>query len=662
MLSGRRPGWLLLLAAACSAGLIAVPSASAQTPPVSPTIRPEAVAPPVARPSVEPSVRLPRGCALLPDLAGRNLDEVLPKLSPDLFRPRVKSEPSSQPRGTILRQPTTQLIEGRLCYLDIAVSDGSLTRAPQRRGETADEAERALARAAAAAARAVAPRPQEPAPVEQTCRPLPDLAGRQVDEALRMLARRSFRPRVSEEPSTEPQGTILRQPTTEPIDGSLCYADIAISDGSLTRVPPLRGATVAEAERAAAEAGLRIAIRESVSNEPAGRVFDQKPSAGEVVRRRSTVAALIALPQLFDVPDVVGLPYREAARRLEPFTVSREVVRSRLPSGQVVDQDPRPPAQRPAGAEIRLVVSDGSLVLVPRVERGTLESARAVLGEVELRVEVDEQEGELAPGIVATQEPAAGAEVPRGSTVRVAVSTGLPVPDVVGRAVGDAATVLDRFEVEQSAVPSREPEGQVIDQSPRPPARAAAGTIVRLSVSDGSRLLVPPVAGVALASAREVLAESGLQAEVEEQDSELEPGLVATQAPDAGTEVLRGSIVRLVVSRGLPPAPVVDRPIEPPADDTELGTRPVKRVDGDGIRWSRWLTYLVALLAASGLFYAVRLRLRPPPAEPRVSARLESDLGSVEITDVGLAGPAIQVSARLDAGHCEVRLEGDRHE
>jgi len=722
MLAGRWPGWLLLLAAACPAGVFAVPPASAQTRPVSPITRPTTVAPSVARPAIEPTVRLARSCTPLPDLAGRNVDDVLPKLSPELFRPRVNPESSSQPRGTILRQPTTQLIEGRLCWLDVAVSDGSLTQVPRLAGATVEEAARSLAAAdlrletrekssdepagrvfaqrpdagdevprqstvvaviatatervrapdraaaaaaatVAAAARDVASRVRPPEPAEETCLPLPDLAGQHVDDVLPTLGRRSFRPRLSREPSSEPRGTILRQPVTVPIDGSLCYVDIAISDGSLTRVPELQGATADEAERALVDADLRSAIHEVPSSEPAGRVFDQKPRAGAEVPRQSTVAAIVAVPELFDVPAVIGLPYREAARQLGRFTVSREIAASRRPSGQVIDQDPRPPAQRPAGAEVRLEVSDGSLVLVPPVERETLESARAALRDVELRAEVEDLEDDLAPGLVATQAPGGGTEVPRGRAVRLAVSTGLPVPDVVGRQMADAANLLGRFEVQQSTATGREPEGEVIDQEPRPPARAAAGSVVRVVLSDGSRVLVPPVEGAALASARDALDEADLQAEVVEQEGELAPGLVATQDPAASTEVARGSTVRIVVSTGLPVPevdnpppvpPVVDAPIEPPGDGG-----PVIRDDGEGPTWPRWAAYIVALLAGSGLFYAVRLRLRPPPPAPHVSGRIESDLGSVEVTDVGLVGPEIHVSARLDAGDCDIRLEGD---
>ena len=824
MLAGRWPVWLLLLSAASSAGVFAVPAASAQTRPVSPTARPTTVAPSVARPAVEPAARMARGCSPLPELAGQEVDRVLPKLSRELFRPRVNPESSSQPRGTILRQPATQLIEGRLCWVDIAVSDGSLTRVPRLKGATADEAARRLAAAdlriatrekssdepagrvfdqkpdagdevprqstvvaviatpserispaaAAAAAAAAAigravrdvpPRPPEPEPAEETCLPLPDLAGQNVEEVLPTLGRRYFRPRLSREPSSEPPGTILRQPTTAPIDGSLCYVDVAISDGSLTRVPELRGATRDEAERMLAAADLRITTREKSSEEPAGRVFDQKPRPGDEVRRQSTVTAIVALPELFDVPPVIGLPYDEAARRLNRFIISRDVGASRLPSGQVIDQDPRPPAQRPAGAAVRLDVSDGSLVLVPPVERRALAAARAELGQADLRPEAREQEGELAPGLITTQEPTAGTEVSRGSRVRLVVSTGLPVPDVVGRPVSEVAVLLDRFDLRQSTVRSREPEGQVIGQEPRPPARVAAGTVVRVDVSDGSLVVVPPVEGEGLESARAALEEVDLLAAVEELEGELAPGLVATQEPAAGTEVSRGSTVRLVISSGLPVPDVVGRQIaeaatlldrfrveqaivrsrepegqvidqEPrppvrvaagtvvrvdlsdgslvlvppvergaldsaraaldeadllaeveeregelapgvvasqdPAAGTEVSRgsvvrlvvstgRPVPAVrdDGNGSAWPRWLTYLGVLLAGSGLFYAVRLRLRPPPTRPDVSARIESDLGSAELTDVALAGPEIHLTARIEAGDSQVRLEGD---
>ena len=713
MLAGRWAGWLLLLTAS-SAALTAVPSASAQTTPASPTTRPATVAPSVVRPTIDPTVRLARGCLPVPELTGRHVDEVLPRLSPDLFRPRVNAEPSSQPRGTILRQPTAQLIQGRLCDLDISVSDGSLTRVPQLRGATAEEAERALAAAdlrittrertsgepagrifdqkpdaavevprgstvvaiiaiatersspadaaaealaaaIAAARRDAATRPPEPEPAEETCLALPELAGRSLDDVLPTLGRRHFRPRIGEEPATEPRGTILRQPTTVPIDGSLCYVDIAVSDGSLTRVPPLHGATAEEAERTLADAGLRIAIRESVSSEPAGRVFDQKPGAGDEVPRGSTVTALVARPELFEVPPVVGRPYEEALVQLERFAVTRTPVASRRPPGEVTDQEPRPPAERPAGAEIRLEVSDGSLVLVPPIERGTLDSARAALGEVDLRAEVEEQENDLAPGLVAAQKPTGGTEVPRGSTVRVLVSTGLPVPDVVGRQLADAGMLLSRFELQPTTVQGREREGEVIDQDPRPPARAAAGTVVRLRVSDGTRVIVPPVEGEALAPARSALADAGLLAEVEEQRSEIEPGLVATQEPAGGIEVARGSTVRLVVSTGSPATEVEDEPTEPPTH----GTPHEIKDDRDDHGWPGWPAYLFALLAGSGLFYALRMRLRPPPGEPHVSARLESDLDSVTTTDAEVAGPRMHVTARLDAGESLVRFEGD---
>jgi len=767
MLAGRWPGWLLLLTAASSAGVFAVPSASAQTRPVSPTTRPTTVAPPVARPAVEPTVRLARGCAPLPELAGQTVDEVLARLSPDLFRPRVHPESSSQPQGTILRQPASQLIKGRLCYLDIAVSDGSLTRVPRLVGATADVAARRLAAAdlrisirekasgeragrvfeqkpdaddevprrstvvaiiatpaertgpAAAAAAAVSealaaatrdspPRTPEPEPPEETCLSLPDLAGQHVDDVLPTLGRRYFRPRLSREPSSEPRGTILRQPTTAPIDGSLCYVDVAISDGSLTRVPELEGATGEEAERRLAAADLRIAIREVPSSAPAGRVFDQKPRAGAEAPRQSRVAAIVAVPELFDVPAVIGLPYREATRQLDRFAVSRAVTASRLPAGQVIDQDPRPPAQRPAGAEVRLEVSDGSLVLVPPVGHDALESARGKLREVELQAVAEELEGDLAPGVVATQDPAAGTEVSRGSSVRLVVSTGLPVPDVVGQPVADAAALLGRFEVRQSTVHSREPQGQVIDQEPRPPVRVAAGTVVRVDLSDGSLVLVPPVEQRALESAQAELAPLDLRAEIEELEGDLAPGVVATQDPAAGTEVSRGSSVRLVVSTGLPVPDVMGRQVADAeallarfeVEQSAVGsTEPLGQVidqaprsparaaagsrvalvvsDGsqaappgvgggpaipaahDGFTWPRWLTYLTVLLAGAGVFQAVRLRLRPPPPEPHVAARVESDLGSVAVTDVGLAGPEIHVSARLDAGDCDIRLEGE---
>ena len=98
------------------------------------------------------------------------------------------------------------------------------------------------------------------------------------------------------------------------------------------------------------------------------------------------------------------------------------------------------------------------------------------------------------------QQPAEGTLVKRGSVVRLQVSAGLEgpevidVPSVVGMSFDQAKSRLSRFSVERVDRPRSErsstPEGQVIEQTPRAASRAAAGSMIALTVSSMPRATV----------------------------------------------------------------------------------------------------------------------------------------------------------------------------
>lgn len=82
--------------------------------------------------------------------------------------------------------------------------------------------------------------------------------------------------------------------------------------------------------------------------------------------------------------------------------------------------------------------------------------------------------------------------VPKGIEFAPPVIT--PVPNVVGLSFDEARDRLAGFTLRRSYRPSAEPGGTVLEQQPAPPARVAAGAIVRVVLSDATLRPAPRVA------------------------------------------------------------------------------------------------------------------------------------------------------------------------
>lgn len=137
------------------------------------------------------------------------------------------------------------------------------------------------------------------------------------------------------------------------------------------------------------------------------------------------------------------------------------------------------------------------------------------------------------------------------------------VPNVVGKKVGEARTILERkgFEVETDRVKSTKPEGEVLDQDPAAGDEVDEGETVTLTVSGGRpQVEVPEIVDVPQAEAEAALEDAGLKVGTitPGTSDEIEPGNVISSDPAPGEEVDRGSVVDLVVSSGPSAVPVPD--------------------------------------------------------------------------------------------------------
>jgi serine/threonine-protein kinase len=151
--------------------------------------------------------------------------------------------------------------------------------------------------------------------------PVPDLAGKTLDEARILLGSAHLTlGTVEHEYSDEPEDTIL-EITSEVVDGKAprnSAIDVVVSKGPRpVRVPNVVGATLEDAERALEDAGFVVDdSRTKFSTEiERGRVIKQTPADGRL-QPGETVTIVVSLgPKHFTVPDFRGRS-KEAAQAL----------------------------------------------------------------------------------------------------------------------------------------------------------------------------------------------------------------------------------------------------------------------------------------------------------------------------------------------------------
>jgi eukaryotic-like serine/threonine-protein kinase len=267
-------------------------------------------------------------------------------------------------------------------------------------------------------------------------------------------------------------------------------------------------------------------------------------------------------PEEVSVPKVIGLQLSKARARLDSDGFEKvKVERERSPAevDTVLRQDPDPGESAAKNDEITLVVSGGpGKVRVPSVRDTSRKLAIRELQKQGLEVTADTQaSSKVKKGFAISTSPEEGAEVDRGSRVRLFVSSGparVTVPNVVGLTREAAETKLTRagLDVTVQQQESDRPENEVTDQSPGQGAKVQRGDQVTLTVSKGKvQSSVPDVVGLTSADARRVLRNEGLSVSVRTRSTtkQSEDGNVIEQRPSGGAQVDKGSQVVLVVGK-----------------------------------------------------------------------------------------------------------------
>jgi beta-lactam-binding protein with PASTA domain len=196
-------------------------------------------------------------------------------------------------------------------------------------------------------------------------------------------------------------------------------------------------------------------------------------------------------------------------------------------------------------------------VTVPKVVGKTASRATVVLERDHFKVKTHGVESSKKPGVVVAQDPSAGTEVDKKSTVDLAVSSGPGqqlVPDVRNLPLKQALQTLNQygFKVTQDLQPSLTvAKGNAIRTSPPKDQLVPKGSEVRLLVSSGPpKVTLPNVVGQDEAAARSTLEDLGLKVTRELEFSDSPKGQVTAQAPPSNSSVDKGSHVTITVSKG----------------------------------------------------------------------------------------------------------------
>lgn len=261
--------------------------------------------------------------------------------------------------------------------------------------------------------------------------PTPDVIARTQTEAERILAKAGLTLEVREEAFSEdvPAGRII---STDPAPGDGVRergtVGVTLSRGpERYAVPDVTGMSPADAAAAVTEARLAVGTSIQVFDDqiPAGQVVGSEPEIGTEVRPGSDVGILISKgPKPVRVANVEGRRASAAKRALtdDGLTVSvTEKFSETIADGIVIAVRPSPGTVVDSGTQVDLVVSKGPPpVTVPNLVDMTKAEAVRQIKRLGLKPKVSSG-GSTVLGRVYRQDPAAGTEIPRGSTVTITI-------------------------------------------------------------------------------------------------------------------------------------------------------------------------------------------------------------------------------------------------
>lgn len=274
----------------------------------------------------------------------------------------------------------------------------------------------------------------------------------------------------------------------------------------------------------------------------------------------------LAQSETVSLPNIIGLERNEAIAKLEEVGLRPEIVDApdpEIPEHHVVRTNPSVGSQLQRNTTVTVTVSTGKEdTQVPRLVNMTPQEASAALAEVglELEPEVDEEFSDsIEQGRITRHEPAAGANLPKGSRVRVTISRGpeivdVRVPSLTGMKWSQARETLESlgFVPKPQFVDSLEPADRVLGVDGAGQMRPE-GSDVRVEVSNGLLTTMPDITRKNRSQALNALRDAGWEANEsklltgEPVDTAVvtDQGLIAVTSPSPGETIRKDQEINI---------------------------------------------------------------------------------------------------------------------
>jgi beta-lactam-binding protein with PASTA domain/predicted Ser/Thr protein kinase len=261
---------------------------------------------------------------------------------------------------------------------------------------------------------------------------VPDVIGKDVDQASQLLDSKGFNVAIKAVPSGAARNTVVEQDPI-PTDRGGGKAEngstvtLSVSSGpAIVSVPTVAGQSEADATKRLENVGFKVNVMEQYSKSvPRGLVIGTSPPAGTQLSTAQAVTLLVSRgANTVTVPDVVGLDDQAALATLSNAGLSgTEVQRdSTEPQGKVLSQSPGAGKNVARGSQVTIFASTGAIT-VPDVTGQLRKAAVTTLKKAGFTVAVTEQETTdfTQVGVVISEFPPAGSRGQRGDTVTISV-------------------------------------------------------------------------------------------------------------------------------------------------------------------------------------------------------------------------------------------------
>lgn len=349
-----------------------------------------------------------------------------------------------------------------------------------------------------------------------------------------------------------------------------------LPDG-MTRVPALVNKDYETADKLLIDAKLVCVVKpkEYYNAIPKDKVYKQSLNSGFVTNINNVVEIWVSDgPQMFDMPSVVGMMEENAIKELEDNSVEYEISYeySMNAKGTVIEQSYEGGTKIAKGKKVHITVSKGldpeadieeKMVTVPELVNMDYKKALETYGN-EMQIVVEKRDwsdsyGDFEKDRIMVQDIKAGTSIKNTETViKVIVSDGkemYEVPDVEMRTEASAKSMLEskhlKVKVEYKTHESFE-KGMVISQSIKGGEYVKRDTSIIIVVSSGKgSFTMENVVGKEESDAKNQLVALGLNVQTSyEHNDSVASGKVISQSIKAGTNVVAGDTVSIVVSSG----------------------------------------------------------------------------------------------------------------